>query len=424
MTLSPPVPGLAEPRVPLLRRRSFQRFWAAQTISLGGDQITLLALPLAAVLRLGATPGQMGLLTAAGWLPHLLLSLVAGAWIDQRQHRRRIMVWADLGRAVVLLSVPVAAFAGVLSLGQLYAVAFACGCCTVFFDQSWSSSLMTIVERSEVAEAQSRLSTSRAATQVAGPGVAGWLVELVGAPFAVLLDAASYVASALLLRGVRTPEPVVVADPEPLRARLLTGLRFVRANPMMRAAAVACGLINFFDMMLMAVLVLFLSRRLHLSPGVIGTVLAGGAVGAVFGAVVAPRVAARLGLGRTIALGGFGMCAAPFALVLAAGPRPVVLGVLVLGQVVCGIAVMLFDVNLNAVLALSVPHRLRGRSAGAMRLLAYGPRPLGAVTGGFLGGAIGLGPTLWAAALGGVAGALVVWWSPVRRLTALPPQAE
>jgi MFS family permease len=424
MTLSSPVPDVAAAPVPLLRRRPFQRFWAAQTISLGGDQITLLALPLAAVLRLGATPGQMGLLTAAGWLPHLLLSLVAGAWIDQRQHRRRIMVWADLGRAVVLLTVPVAAFAGVLSLGQLYAVAFCCGCFTVFFDQSWSSSLMTIVEPPEVAEAQSRLSTSRAGTQVAGPGVAGWLVELVGAPFAVLLDAGSYVASAVLLRGIRTPEPEVVPDPEPLRARLVTGLRFVRSNPMMRAAAVSCGLINFFDMMLMSVLVLFLSRRLHLAPGVIGSVLAAGAVGAVLGAVVAPRVAGRLGLGRTIALGAFGMCAAPFALVLASGARPVVLAVLVAGQVVCGIAVMLFDVNLNAVLALSVPHRLRGRSAGALRLLAYGPRPVGALAGGFLGGALGLGPTIWVSALGGVAGALVVWWSPVRRLTALPPQAE
>jgi MFS family permease len=424
MTLSPPVSPAGAVRPSLLRRRAFQRFWAAQTISVGGDQVTLLALPLAAVLRLGATPGQMGLLTAAGWLPHLLLSLAAGAWIDQRQHRRRIMVWADLGRAAVLVSVPAAAFAGVLTLGQLYGVAFACGCLTVFFDQCWGSSLMTIVERDEVAEAQSRLMATRAGAQVAGPGLAGWLVELAGAPFAVLLDALSYVGSALLLRGIRTPEPAVVPDPEPLRARVLTGLRFVRSQPLMRTAAVSCGLINFFDMMLMAVLVLFLSRSLRLSPGVIGTVLAGGAVGAVFGAVVAPRVARRLGLGRTIVAGAFGMCAMPFTLVLAGGARGLVLAVLLGGQVATGVAVMLFDVNLNAVLAVVVPHRLRGRSAGAMRLLAYGPRPLGALAGGFLGSALGLRPTLWVAAVGGVVGAFVVGASPVRGLTELPPLAD
>jgi MFS family permease len=421
MTLSPP--ALA-PGPSLLRRRAFLRFWAAQTVSVGGDQVTLLALPLAAVLRLGATPAQMGLLTAAGWLPHLLLSLVAGAWIDQRQHRRRIMVWADVGRAVVLVTVPVAAFAGALTLGQLYGVAFACGCLTVFFDQSYGSFLMTIVERPGVAEAQSRLSTSRAGAQVAGPGLAGWLVELVGAPFAVLLDAASYVSSALLLRGIAAPEPVVVKDPEALRARVSTGLRFVRSQPLMRTAALSCGVINFFDMMLMAVLVLFLSRSLHLSPGVIGTVLAGGAVGAVLGAVVAPRVARRLGLGRTIALGAFGLCAAPFALVLAGGPRPVLLAVVIGGHVATGVAVMLFDVNQNAVLALCVPHRLRGRSAGAMRLLAYGPRPLGALAGGVLGGAVGLRPTIWVAAVGGVLGASITWFSPMRSLVDLPPTAE
>jgi MFS family permease len=406
-----------------VRRAAFRRLWAAQSISGVGDQVTLLALPLVAVLRLGATPAQMGLLTAAGWLPHLLLSLVAGAWIDQRRERKRILVWADLGRAVVLATVPLAWALGVLSLGQLYAVAFTVGCLTVFFDQSYGSIVMAIVEPSEVAMAQSRFSTSRAASQVAGPGLAGWLVELVGGAGAIVLDALSFVASAVLLRGIRVTELPVEPETEPWRTRVRAGLRFVLGQPLLRTTAIACGLLNFFDLMLMAVLVLFMARVLALPPALIGTVLAGGAVGGLVGAVVAARVARRIGLGLTIALGGFGIGVAPFSVVLAGGSRPVVVAVLVFGQFVTGVAVMLFDVNQNAVISLVTPHRLRGRSSGALRLLAYGPRPLGALAGGALGTWIGLRPTLWVAAVGGMTGAFVTWWSPMRRLTELPEPA-
>ena len=416
---------LTSPRVRhgFVRRAAFRRLWVAQSVSVAGDQVTLLALPLIAVLRLGASPAQMGLLTAAGWLPHLLLSLVAGAWIDQRRERKRILVAADLGRAAVLASVPVAWALGVLTLGQLYAVAFTVGCLTVFFDQSYGSVVMAIVEPSEVATAQSRFSTSRAAAQVAGPGLAGWLVEIVGGAGAIVVDALSFVASAVLLRGIRVTELPVEPEVEPWGVRVRAGLRFVMGKPLLRTAAIACGLLNFFDLMLMAVLVLFMARVLALPPAVIGTVLGGGAVGGLVGAVVAARTARRLGLGRTIAVGALGICVAPFTVVLAGGPRALTVAVLLAGQFVTGVAVMLFDVNLNAVIALVTPHRLRGRSSGALRLLAYGPRPLGALAGGALGTWIGLRPTLWVAAVGGVAGALVTWWSPVRRLTELPEPA-
>ncbi len=427
MAMSPTTAALVAPvpvRPSLLRQPAFRRLWAAHTVSLAGDQVTLLALPLVAVLRLGASPAQMGLLTAMGWLPHLLFSVPAGTWIDQRRHRRPILVFADLVRAALLVTVPAAAFAGLLTLGQLYAVAFASGCLTVLFDGSGITFFQAVVDPADVADAQSRMSTSRAAAQVAGPGAAGWLVQVLGGPVALVADAASFVVSAVLLRGIRVTEPVVAIDPEPWWRRGREGLRFIAGHRLLRYVGVACGLLNFFDMMLLAVLVLYLTRGLGLEPGIVGTVLAGGALGAVVGAVVAPRVARRIGLGLTNGLGGFGICIAPFTVVLAGGSRPVVVAVLLAGQFVAGVGVMLFDVNQNAVLMLVIPYRLRGRSTGAMRLLAYGPRPLGALAGGLLGAWIGLPATIWVAAIGGVSGALVTWWSPIRRLAVLPRSAD
>jgi Major Facilitator Superfamily len=268
--------------VSLWRQRAFLRFWAAQTISVFGDQVSLLALPLAAVLTLDASPGEMGALMALGWLPHLLFSLFAGVWIDARRRRRRFMIAADLGRAVVLASVPLAAAVGGLTIEQLYAVTFLVGALTVLFDLAYSSFFVAVVPREQVLDANGKLFTSRAASGVAGPSITGFLVQLLTAPVAIAADALSFLASALLLSSIRVEEPPVEGGVgASARRRLVEGARFLVGHPVLRAGIGCAATVNFFNFVAWAVLILFMTRELGLSAGTIGLVFGGGAVGSL-----------------------------------------------------------------------------------------------------------------------------------------------
>jgi len=415
--IAAPVPGL-------LGDRRFRRLWIGQTVSAFGDQITLLAIPLAAVVTLGAGATEMGLLTAAGWAPHLLLSLVAGAWIDRSARRRALMVAADLGRALLLLSVPLAYALGTLTIGHLYAAAFLIGTLTVVFDQSYVTLLLLLVAKERMVDAQSRLSTSVAAAQVGGPSLAGLLVSALTAPVALLADAVSFLVSAASLLAIRVAEPA----PEPTSdkaawRRIAEGARFVLGHPMLRASLGCTSTMNFFHLMLQAILVLYMSRTLGLSPAAIGFVLGVGAAGGLVGAVVAPRVARAIGFGRVILVGAVLYTGAVLLVPLApSGTRAV--WVLTAAELLSALGVMLFDVNNNSLTALLVPYRLRARASGTSRFFGYGVRPLGALAGGALGSAIGLRPTLWVAAAGGLLSVLWLWRSPIPRLTRPPGQAE
>ena len=409
----------------LLQHPAFVRLWTAQTISLFGDQVTLLALPLCAVLLLGAGPTQMGFLTAAGWAPHLVLSLVVGTWIDQRHHRRLIMIAADLARAAILASIPIAYLFNVLTLGQLYAVAFLAGAGSVFFDQSWSGFFQTVVPRRLFVMAQSRLSTSRAASQVGGPSLAGALVSIVGAPAAMAVDGASFIASAFFLRSIRAEEPLPPAeDGSTFWSRTKEGFAFIFHHPLIRAMVLCVTVINFFNLMFTAIYVLYASRELGLSPGVIGLVFGVGALGGVAGALLSPAAARRMGIGPAIILGSVLFPGALLIVPAAGGPQPVVIACLLAAMFIATVGVMFFDVNLNSVSALVTPYRLRGRSAGAVRLFGYGCRPLGALLGGYLGSTIGLRETMVIAGTGGLLGVIFLLASPFRTLHDEPPLAE
>jgi MFS family permease len=406
--------------VSLLRDRAFRLLWTGQTVSILGDQITILALPLTAVLVLDAGAGAMGILFAAAWAPHLVLSLPVGVWIDRMRRRRAVIVVTDLARGLALASIPVAYAFDVLTIGQLVAVALVLGALTVVFDVALGIVVPLVVPRERYAEGQAAFSMSRSAASIAGPALAGGLVQALTAPVALVVDSLSFVFSALTASRVPVEESPPAQQRNGLRADLRAGLAFVLGHPLLRASTGCTATLNFFNFAFNAVVVLYFARVLGLSAGVIGLVFSAGAVGALLGAAIAPRVGKRLGVGRTIVLGAVLFPAPLLLFPLAMGSEPVVVAVLIVGEALASIGVMLFDVNNNSLIVLSTPPALRGRQFGAMRTIVYGVRPLGALLGGALGAWIGLRPTLW---LTGTAALLGVVWlvaSPLRDVRELP----
>jgi MFS family permease len=406
LTEAPPLP-------PLHRQPAFMRLWAAMSVSVFGDQISALAIPLAAVLTLHASAAAMGVLTALFWLPHLLFSLPVGVWVDARPVKRKIMVAADLARAALLASIPAAWVFDELSLTQLYVTVFLVGTCAVFFDLAYSSYFTATVPREHVLAANGRLSTSRALAYVGGPSVAGVLVQALTAPIAILVDGFSFVGSALFLRGSRVEEPFTRSPGESPVRRLREGFSILVRQPLLRGSVGCAATVNFFTFMVSALYVLFASRTLGLSAGLIGLTLGIGAVGAVVGAVVAPRLGRRFGLGPIIVVGCL-LFAAPFLLIpLASGSTVAKVAILSVAELISGFGVMLFDTNSNSLTALAVPQRLRSRLSGVSRFFNYGTRPAGALLGGALAGVIGLRPTLALAAVGAVLSVVWLLASPV-----------
>jgi MFS family permease len=410
----------------LWRHGDFRRLWAGQTVSVFGSQVTQLALPLAAVLTLHATAFQMGLLSAAGMAPWIAFALLVGVWVDRRLRRRWILVATDLGRAAILLSVPLAAVLHVLSLGQLFAVAFAAGCLTLVFNVAWGSYLNVLVPREQLVDGNAKLMGSYATAQIAGPSIAGVLVQAITAPFAILLDAISFLVSALALRSIRADEPERRLERgASLRHDLVLGLRYVRDDPLQRAIAGSAATLNFFGSAILVVLLLYAVHALHLSSGLIGLAFAAGAAGGLLGTQLAPRLTSRLGPGRTILVATIGFPPALAITPLASPGQPAWLAVTILAvaEAIGGSAVMVFDVNTAALRQAATPEHLYGRASGAMSFLTQSAKPLGSLFGGVVATAVGLHPTLWICAAGGL---LVIPWtvfSPlrVRRASGLAP---
>jgi predicted MFS family arabinose efflux permease len=310
-------------------------------------------------------------------------------------------------------------------MGQLYVVAFLTGTLSVFFDLSWSVIFVAIVPRSDFVEANSKLFQSRSLSFVAGPTLAGALVQLLKAPFALAVDAFSFVGSALFLTRVRAVEPPPHVDPsERLRTRLASGLRFIFTRPILRASLLAFSTINFFNLMFGALFVLYATRELEVTPGQLGLILGTAAVGGMVGAVGAPRLSRRIGVGPSLMVGTV-LFPLPLMLVPAAGgPHWLVLALLFVAEFFSALGVMILDVNGNSINAAFSPDRMRARIAGAHRVINYGVRPVGSLLAGILGEWIGLRPTLWLATGGA---ALAILWlvpSPVSSLHTLPEHAE
>jgi MFS family permease len=402
---------------PLLRQTTFRRFWLGESVSLFGDEIMNLALPLTAVLVLHANAAQMGYLTAVGVLPNLLFALTIGAWADRHGRRRRIMIVSDLARAGLLVSVPLCVVAGVLGMPLLYGIAFVVGVFEVFFAVSYNTLFVAMVPAARYVEGNALLNGSRAVAGVGGQSLGGVIVGLLTAPFAVLVNAASFLVSAFFLCRIRPVEP----EPEPAeRGHVMAGLRFIVTSPIMRALLGSTATVNLFTFAYFAEMALFAISQLHVSATQLGLALGAGAVGTVLASAVIRRLTAKLGLGLTFTL-GFLAYTAPIALVpLARGPEPVILALLFLAEFGSGFGVMMIDVAGGTIQLAATPDRLRARVTGAYRMVNYGTRPLGAVLGGVLGSAIGLRPTLWVAVIGGMGAVLWLLWSDIPRMRECP----
>ncbi|MFF2776619.1 MFS transporter [Streptomyces sp. NPDC058052] len=407
-------------RVPaLLRERTFRRYWMGQTVSLVGDQISLMALPLAAVLILGADAAQMGWLKTLELLPALLLNLPFGAWVDRRADRRRIMIATDLGRAALLLTLPVAYALDMLTLVQLYVVALGVGALSVLFEVCNSTIFASLVPTTSFVQANSLVNGSRSMAWLAGPSIGGVLVQVFTAPLALLVDALTYLVSAGYLAKIRPVEPA----PAPVaKGHFSEGMRWVLREPSMRALFAASGTVQFFNYMFHTLFVLYVTKDLGLGAGLLGLVLGTGAVGGLLGAACSGMVVRRIGIGGSLVAGFLGFTL-PLVLIPAAdGPLPLVVGVLFAAEFLSCAGVMIVDVAAGSFQMALIPDTMRARVMGAFRTLNHGFRPIGALVGGVLGASIGVRPTLWIATVGAVFAVLWLLPSPLPRMRELPTQ--
>jgi MFS family permease len=359
----------------------------------------------------------MGYLTTAALLPNLLFSLHAGAWVDRRGRRRQTMIVADLARAALLATIPIAYALDALTFAQLYAVGFLIGAASVLFNVASSTLFISLVPRDRFVEANALENGSRAASFVGGPSLGGLLVQLISAPVTLVADTGSFVVSALTLAQIQPAEP----ESEPVeRGHLTAGIRYVLRSPIIRPSLTAVTTINFFNFIFVALFTLYAVRYLHVQPGVLGVVLGAGAVGGVIGAFLTGRIVRTMGVGPACILGCV-LFPVPLVLVpLAGGPRWVVLSCLFLAQFGSGFGVMLLDISYGSISAALVPPRLRARVSGSFNLVNYGVRPIGAFAGGLLGSAIGVRETLWIATVGAIAGFVFLLPSPLRTMRELP----
>ncbi len=412
----------AEPRAvtTLWRHPDFVKLWTGQTISKFGSHITGVALPLTAVLTLKATPVQMGVLTALGSLPVLLIGLPAGAWVD-RLRRRPILITADIGRALLLLSIPIAAMLHALHIEQLYLVALLAGALTVFFDVADPAFLPAVVPSERLVEGNSKLGASDSLAEIAGPALAGGLVQWLTAPFAIAIDAATFIFSALSLSAIRAREPQPPRQPaaqQSIRGEIVEGLQLVLRHPLLRALAGTMATFTFFGNFIGTLYFIYLSNTLHVPAAAVGILIGLGGVSAFFGALVAAPLVRRLGVGKTlIASMTFYGCTG-LILPLAGGPTPVVIGMLAAGQLIGDVAISIYLINDISLRQSVIPSSMLGRANASMQVLERGIGPAGALLAGILGGSALLGTrgTILIGVLGVIVSSLWLVFSPVRTL--------
>lgn len=403
---------------PLSRNRRFQLLWFGEGVSVLGNATTVVLIPLLAITSFQAGAGWMGVLTAAAWLPWLVVGLPAGAWVD-RMTPRTVMIASDLAAAFTLVSVPLAWALGVLTITHLVLAALAGGVCTVFFRTAYTKIVPELVPVEQLEAANARLIGTESAMQVAGPGLGGLLAQLASAIWGLLFDVVSFLVSAWSLWRIRPPAPAAPKTTNlPLGTRIREGLRFVAGDRILRYFTVLGGVSNFGTAGYTALLVLLLVRDGQLSPGAVGLVMALGSVGGLIGAAIAIRVSQTFGSARAVV--GLQLLAGPPALLLAtirpgAGVAPAVLGILLVG-----VGVVSGNVIRGAWRQRYVPEELRGRVMTAMQVVNFGTMPLAGLTAGWLGTTLGVREAVTLMAALHALACLTMLASPIRRLRDLP----
>jgi MFS family permease len=406
----------------LFRHFDFLKFWSAETFSVFGVQFSGLAIPWLAATTLKADPLEMGVLGALGTLPFLLFGLLVGVYAD-RSRRRPVMIMSDVGRALSLATIPISALLFGPSLILLYAVSFSVGTLTVFDDVSSFAYLPGLVERDQLVEANSRIATSQASAQVAGPSVAGILIQVLTAPITILVDVFGYAGSASFLSWIRKEEP----HPKRTEGRsvakdLKEGLAVVFGNNYLWSIAGSTGTSNFFSSAISALFILFATKDLRLSSPELGLVFALGSVGALVGSLLAIRISKRIGVGRAIVASIFVAGMSWIAVYLADIPLAVPL--LILATFLASLGAVIYNVNQVSFRQAIVPLEIQGRLNATIRFLVWGTIPIGALVGGVLGTVLGLRTAIGIAAVGGALAFLWVLLSPVRRITEIPGQND
>lgn len=413
------VPADAPPRRSSLWLNSdFLKLWGGETLSQIGTQVTVLALPLTAIITLHARPQQVGFLTAAQFAPWLIVTLFVGVWLDTHRRRPALLV-ANAGRFVLLGLIPLLYVLDSLSLPVLVVLAFLSGTLSAVFDVAYLVYLPSLVSEDELVQANARLESTYTIALIGGPGLGGALVQAFTAPFAILADAISYGIGALTVASIRRPEP----EPPPRKhetstlAEIRLGLATTFRDPVLRALVLVSAWFNLFEQATLTLTLLYAVRLLHIASGLLGTVLATGAVGALAGTVLAARIGNRIGVGRALAfsipLSALGLVLVP----VAHGSEAVAVAILVAGFLVYGFGSSVFNVHSLSVRIRIPPPELLARVTATYRFVIYGTIPLGALLGGFLGGELGLRRALVIVVASSVAGTVVFALGRIRTLT-------
>lgn len=425
----PSGPASASPAQAAPRQRSlahhpdFRRLWTGDALGQLGAQLTGLALPVLAVQQLEATEWQMGALGAAETAAFLVIGLPAGAWID-RMRKRRVLVGADLVRAVVLAAVVALALTGHGSMGLLYGAALVVGCASVFFDVAHQSYVPALVGLDHVVEGNSKLQATQSVAMVVAPALGGALLRVVSAPLLVVVNVVTYLVSAVAVGRIRHVEDLPApGDHPPLRAAIAEGLRFVVRQPLLRRIVACTGLGNLFHAAGEALVVLYALRHLGIDAAGLGLVFSAGAVGGLLGALLADRLSRWIGEGRIIPVSAL-FFALAYALTPLASPLRD-LGVppevpLVAGGALLSFGVVVYNVAQVSFRQRLCPPTLLGRMNASVRFVVWGSMPLGALVGGWLGGSVGVLPTLWFSVAGVTLAALPVLASPLLGMRELP----
>ena len=423
MTADPfldPVPPThdAAPTPGLWRNGAFVRVWSAATVSMFGSFVTRIALPFVAILVLRAGPIEIAVLRSLDLVAALLVGFVAGAWVD-RLRRRPVLIWADLGRAALLGSIPIAALGGWLTLPQVFIVSASAGVLTTFFDVADRAYLPSIVRRAELVRANAVLAATSASMEFAAFGIAGFLVSLLTAPIAIAIDAGSFLVSAVLLGSIRRPEapPPPAADREPVLDEIRTGLRLVIHDPVLRGLAWgSMGLAAMWGVF-GATWLLFITDGLHLGPATIGVIAALGGFGSLLGALLAERTTRRFGVGSVMVVSLLGAAAGNFLIPLAPADLPLIAIACLVGQQLIGdTAVTVYGVTEVSVRQSRVADRQLGRVNATVRVAVVVAQLGGTLVGGLFGEVVGLREAAFLAPFGALLGAILVFRSPVRRL--------
>ncbi len=405
----------------LWRHPDFVRLWAGETISIFGTLIGGLALSFTAILWLDATPLEISVLTGAQFVPGFVVGLVAGVWVD-RLHRRPIMITADIGRFVALLTIPVAAVFDVLTIWQLYAVALTASTLTVFFDVAYQSYLPTLVDREQLVEGNAKLTASGSVAEVGSFSLSGWLVQLLSGPGTILIDAISFLGSAFFVWRIRTEEPPPIPEHERTGVwhEAKAGLRFVVHEPLVRTLAVSNAIAMSGNRMLSVVFLLYLNQEVGFGPGALGMIFAVGGVTSLAGSFMAGRAQFFGGLGPAMVLASVMRTVGTLFMPLATSVSALGASLLVANQCVTDPAWAFYEINDVSLRQAVTPHEVQGRMFASCRFIEFGAMLVGTAIGGVLGELIGLRETLFVAV--GLTGLSAIWlaFSPVARLRTAP----